>query len=457
MSLNEFINEVRASIREDIIVTGEEMHAFSRDWWTLLMLRELLGHVIDKPPLVLRPVSLDELRGIVKIANKHGICLVPFGGGSSVVGGSYHSSCVVVDMKGLNKIIDFNEEDLTITVEAGAKVADIEGWLNERGYTLDFHPQSFNLLTIGGAIAHGATGSHSLSNIEELVLSMEILLSNGDMITVGPGNYVRASWPDLRRLFIGSDGTLGIVVKATLKVKPLANHYIDKAYIFMSMKDAISFAKDFVVKLPGPWRIVIHDEDSSRLMIGEDRNIALVRFRGYYGEIVAAEANTADGMAKVHGGVEVEQEFVRKWRVVFSREYENQLMQLVNSGLWVETIDMATTWSRLLKLYLSIKEGLKGIDGVVYVLPRITHVYLNGASLYTVVVFKQDEEVYWRIWQEAFEVAHSVGATITHHHGTGLLKRGFVKEEMKGQLNILKLIKGLLDSKNILNPGKLLE
>ncbi|MGC8543949.1 MAG: FAD-binding oxidoreductase, partial [Vulcanisaeta sp.] len=156
-----FINEVKNALGNNIFVSDNEVSAFSRDWWSLLILRELRGSVIEKPPVVIRPSNMDELGTIIRLANKYGICLVPFGGGSSVVGGSYHSGCVVIDMGKLNKIIDFNEEDLIITVEAGAKVINVEKWLNERGYTLDFHPQSFNLLTVGGAIGHGSTGSHS--------------------------------------------------------------------------------------------------------------------------------------------------------------------------------------------------------------------------------------------------------------------------------------------------------
>jgi alkyldihydroxyacetonephosphate synthase len=457
VELVKFLKDIEELLGKDNVISeGHGLSMFRRDWWSILMLREALGHSLDSPPAVIRPGSINDAINVVKLANKYGICLVPYGGGSSVVGGAYHNGCVVIDMSRLNKILDFSEEDLTITVEAGAKMINVEKWLNERGYTLDYHPQSFQLLTVGGAIGHGSTGSHSASNIEELVLSMDILLPNGDPVSVGPGTYVRVSWPDMRRLFIGSEGALGIVVRATLRVKPLANYYVDRAFVFNNIVSAIKFARDMAIRLPGPYRVVIHDKDSSKLMIGEDMFVALIRIRRHDEELVNAEASIVSKLARHHGGSEVSQDLVKRWRIVFAKDYESQLMQLVNQGLWVETIDTATTWSRLPGLYAGIKGELKEVDGVIYVLPRITHIYLNGASLYSVVVLRQDENTYWRIWHKTFEITSKVGATITHHHGTGLLKRDYVKLEMNQQWELLRKIKDVLDVKMIMNPGKIL-
>ncbi|TRM73767.1 alkyldihydroxyacetonephosphate synthase, partial [Sulfolobus sp. A20-N-F8] len=146
----------------------KDVEGYRRDWTPLLALEEYLGKDIGKPIAVLKVSNNDQISEIVKLANKYKVCLVPFSGGSSVVGGAYHNKdCVVLDLSDLNKVIEFNEEDLTVTVEAGIKIKDLESWLNNKGYTLDYHPQSFYLATIGGAIAHKGSGSHSSSNIEE--------------------------------------------------------------------------------------------------------------------------------------------------------------------------------------------------------------------------------------------------------------------------------------------------
>ncbi len=457
MDLSNFLREIEELIgRNNVIREGHELSVFRRDWWSLLMLRETLGHGLNLPPAIVRPVDVKDVIGVVKLANKYGVCLVPYGGGSSVVGGAYHDDCVVIDMGRLNRILEFSGEDLTITVEAGAKVVDVERWLNERGYTLDYHPQSFQLLTIGGAIAHGGTGSHSMSNIDELVLAFDVVLPSGELITIGPGRFVRVSWPDLRGLFMGSDGALGIIVRAMLRVRPLANYYVDLAYVFKDLEDAVRFARDLVINVPGPHRVVIHDRDSSRLMVGEDGVIALIRARWHNEDLVNTVSGVVNNLAINHSAASAEPGLIRRWRDAFARSYESQLIMLTQSGLWVDTIDMATTWSRLVRLHDELVSRLKSIDGVYQVLSRITHLYLNGASLYSVVVFRQDEDVYWRVWREAFNVASGVGATISHHHGTGLLKREFVKAEMGSQWNLLRSIKELLDRDNTMNRGKLI-
>ncbi|WP_188602517.1 FAD-binding oxidoreductase [Vulcanisaeta souniana] len=457
MDLSNFLREIEELIGRDSIVREDhESSTFGRDWWSLLMLREVLGHGLNPPPAIIRPKNVNDVIDVVKLANKYGVCLVPYGGGSSVVGGAYHDGCVVVDMSRLNRILEFNEEDLTITVEAGAKVIDVERWLNERGYTLDYHPQSLQLLTIGGAIAHGGTGSHSMSNIDELTLALDVVLPNGELMTIGPGKFIRTSWPNLKGLFIGSDGALGIIVRAMLRVRPLANYYVDLAYVFKGIEGAVRFARDLVINVPGPHRIVIHDRESGRFMVGEDGVIALIRIRWYNEDLVNAVNKIINNLAIKHSAVSVETELVRRWRDAFARGYESQLITIAQSGLWVDTIDMATTWSKLVRLYNELVGRLGSIDGVYHVLSRITHLYLNGASLYSVIVFKQDEDIYWRIWKEAFNVTSSVGATISHHHGTGLLKRDFVKIEMGNQWNLLKSIKELLDANNIMNRSKLI-
>jgi alkyldihydroxyacetonephosphate synthase len=363
---------------------------------------------------------------------------------------------VIIDLGRLCRIIELNEEDLTVTVEAGVKISELESWLNSRGYTLDYHPQSFHLATVGGAIAHRGTGSHSFSNIENLVLSLEVVLPSGDYLRVGPGTSVRTSMgPDLRQLFIGSEGTLGIVVKATLRIQPLANSALDRAYVFGDVKQALGFLREFTVRLPPPHRVVVHDEESSAYMLGEPRVIALVRFRRHDESLVRVEADLADSLAKASGGSSAEPSLVRQWRQVFARGYESQLLRLINSGLWMDTLDAAATWSRLPRIHGELRERLHSIDGFVGVLSRFTHPYVNGASMYSVMVFKGDRELYWRAWEEAARVVINNGGTVSHHHGVGLLKKRWLRME-RSDVELLSALKRLIDDRGIMNPNKLI-
>jgi len=313
------------------------------------------------------------------------------------------------------------------------------------------------LATIGGAIAHKGSGSHSSSNIENLILWMEVLLPNGEIVSLGPNNAVRTSMiPDLMRIFIGSEGTLGIITKVKLRVFPLANLHTDLAFNFDSFETSLNFARELALRLPPPHRVVIHDKDSSMFILNVPYNIALIRIRGYDEELISAQEKVIKKIAKDYGASEAEGDLLKVWREVFARKYEEQLLKLTSLGLWSDTLDLAGSWSVLRKIYNELKKTLLQVEGVKNVLSRITHLYTNGASLYNVVIMKQDEGTLIRVWETAANVTISNGGTISHHHGVGLLKRNWVEDEAGKQLELLKSIKKLLDKKGLLNPRKLI-
>ncbi|TRM99339.1 alkyldihydroxyacetonephosphate synthase, partial [Sulfolobus sp. F1] len=379
--------------------------------------------------------------------------------GSSVVGGAYHNKdCVVLDLSDLNKVIEFNEEDLTVTVEAGIKIKDLESWLNNKGYTLDYHPQSFYLATIGGAIAHKGSGSHSSSNIEELVLWLEVILPNGEKIEVGPNKSIRNSMgPELMHLFIGSEGRLGIITKAKLRVKPLANYYKDLAFYFDTFEDAIRFAREYTIHVHPPYRAVIHDNESGSYMLGLPYSISLIRLREYDQELVNAEESIVKKIARSYNGKEGEPELVKKWREVFAKKYEEQLLYLVTQGYWNDTLDLAISWSELPKMYRELRKSIMSLSGVYNVLSRLSHLYMNGSSLYVVVIFKQDPELLEKIWETTAKVVLKYGGTISHHHGVGFLKKKWIGEEKKDEIRLFNIIRNYLDENGVMNKGKLID
>ncbi|MEM0173585.1 MAG: FAD-binding oxidoreductase [Sulfolobaceae archaeon] len=449
--MQEFIREVQRQLPNCIL---NEVDKYKRDWTPLLLLEEYLGKDLGKPPLVLSPSTTEEVSMILELANKYQVCIVPYGGGSSVVGGAYHNNCVVLDLSRLNRIIDFNEEDLTVTVEAGIKIKDLEDWLNKRGYTLDYHPQSFYLATVGGAIAHKGSGSHSSSNIENLVLWLEVVLPDGRIIKVG--SPIRTSMsPDLVRVFIGSEGTLGVITKAKLRIFPLAPYYTDLSFLFSNFHDAVRFTREYVLRTSPPYRIVVHDKDSSMMMLNLPYNIALIRIRGYDEDFVSVQEKIIRRISVKYNAVEGDRNLIKTWREVFARKYEEQMIKITSEGMWSDTLDLGANWSIMSKLYDTLKESLRSIKGVRDVLSRITHVYTNGASLYNVVIMEQDPELLRRVWEVTARIVIQLGGTISHHHGVGILKKNWVREELGDQYELLILFKGILDKRKIMNPDKL--
>ncbi|AHC51478.1 alkyldihydroxyacetonephosphate synthase [Sulfolobus acidocaldarius SUSAZ] len=452
--LNEFLEKVS----DQGILVLNDSEGFKRDWTPLLALREFLGQTIGKPSAVIKPKSVEEIAKVIKLANNYNACVVPYAGGSSVVGGAYHNSCTILDLSELNKVLELNEDDLTVTVEAGIKIKDLEDKLNSKGYTLDYHPQSFFLATIGGAIAHKGSGSHSSSNIEELLLWIEVVLPNGEIVRIGPDKSVRNSMgPGMLSLFIGSEGTLGVITKAKLKIKPLANYHKDLAFYFNSIDDAIKFAKEYTVRLPPPYRVVVHDSESANYMLGLPYFISLVRVRGYDQELVDVEERLIKNIALKYGGKEGEKETVRKWRDVFARNYEANFLSLVQSGYFTDTLDLAGSWSIIPKIYKELRENLYSINGVKSVLSRFTHLYTNGTCLYVMVILRQDPEVLLKVWETAAKVVIKWGGTTSHHHGVGFLKKPWILREKEDEVRLYKMFKLLLDSKGIMNPGKLVD
>jgi FAD/FMN-containing dehydrogenases len=193
--------------------------------------------------------------------------------------------------------------------------------------------------------------------------------------------------------------------------------------------------------------VVIHDKDSSMFILNVPYNIALIRIRGYDEELISAQEKVIKKIAKDYGASEAEGDLLKVWREVFARKYEEQLLKLTSLGLWSDTLDLAGSWSVLRKIYNELKKTLLQVEGVKNVLSRITHLYTNGASLYNVVIMKQDEGTLIRVWETTANVTISNGGTISHHHGVGLLKRNWVEDEAGKQLELLKSIKKLLDKK----------
>jgi alkyldihydroxyacetonephosphate synthase len=159
MGFEGFIAEARRLLGDRVYVEGDIIDRYSRDWWPLAILLEKMGLWGFRAKAVLFPESVEEVSGLVRLAGEHGVCIIPYGGGSSVTGAaSPREGCVILSLSRLNRILEFSEEDLIVTVEAGALLREVELWLNERGYTLRYTPQSFDIASVGGSIATGGVG-----------------------------------------------------------------------------------------------------------------------------------------------------------------------------------------------------------------------------------------------------------------------------------------------------------
>ncbi len=442
--------------RDKVITSDEVLRKYSRDFWPLLLMREqIFSEELPKPLAVVIPESVNDISLVLKAINEGGdlVPVVVYGGGSSVTGASYGAGSIIIDMTRLNRIIDVNTYDSLITVEAGAKLRDVESKLNEIGYSLRHIPQSFNYATIGGLIATMSSGQFSTlyGNIEDIVINMEVVLPNGDVTWLRSSNAPRASTgPSLKYLFIGSEGMLGVITKAVLRIVPLPTSTIYGAYEFNSLEQGVEALRELMMRRVVPAVARLYDESEASLRFGLNKPLLIISFEGYYDDLVQALWRRANEIAKSHGGSYLGTKYFEDWlRTRFNVEEEIEMVK--KYGLWFDTIEVSTTWSRTIPLYRDFRDSLLKTNGVLGVMAHISHLYINGACIYFTILFKPDVDTYWEIWNKAMEATLRNGGSISHHHGVGIVRSRWLKYELGNALNVLRSIKRALDSRGMLN------
>ena len=455
MGLEDFVRDITGSLGDDILLRDIEKH--SRDMWPLAMLLEKLGSWRARPSAVLAPRSVDEISYIVRKAGEHGVCLIPHGGGSSVTGASApRNGCVLLTLSRMRRVLDFNHEDLIVTVEAGLLLSELEEWLNSRGYTVRHIPQSLHIASVGGCIATLCSGQYSTGygGIEDIVINLEVVLPSGDVVWARSTNTPRSSMgPDIKRIFIGSEGSLGIITKAVLRVIPIPRYRIEASFEIPSFEKGLSAVRELIASGLTPALARLSDETESLIRFGREKPVLLLAYESNYSDVLETVWRRAREVVEKTGGEYAGEEPYRRW--VSSRfNYQEDMRLLDAMGLWFETLDVAATWSKLTRVNNNIKRALEGLEEKPVVMAHASHFYITGASLYYTILYKKDPEAYWNIVETFMKAAAEAGATLSHHHGVGILKRKWITIDPGASSTILNKIKRTLDPRNTLNPEK---
>ena len=418
---------------------------------TLLLLRE--EYDLPKPLAVVSPRSIDEVIGVVEASLKTGGCIVPRCGGSSVTGAVFpHKCCIILDLGKLNKIVEFSEEDQVVQVESGVKIIDLEEWLNKRGYMLGFRPQSEKLACIGGAISCLGSGAYrpGIGNIEDSLLWVDVVTPYGILTRLGSRSNPRGfSGPDLKRLFLGSEGGLGVIVAAGFRVRELPEDTRRLSYTFPSFEKALDFARK-LVQWVDPILLRIEDSDEARFYYGIDSTVALIEIAGP-ARVLDVIASEVDSIAQQHSGKRIEELVTRWWEHRLS--YNESIELVFSAGFAFDTIDIAATWSKLPRIWRKIRENLLGEKLAYMVMSHVSHFYVNGGVLYFVVVFEREIEKYWAVWSRVVDIVSREGGSIVHHHGYGVLRSRWIEKELgRKQLDILCRVKESLDIRRVFTP-----
>jgi alkyldihydroxyacetonephosphate synthase len=443
------------------------------------------------PDGVARPENVDEVQEILKFSADHEVAVIPYGGGTSVVGHlavpQSERAVLSLSLERLNRLIRLDSDNMLATFEAGVRGPEIEQQLNARGLTLGHYPQSFEYSTLGGWVITRSSGQQSrhFGRIEQLFAGGEVITAGG--VLDFPPFPASAAGPDLRQMLLGSEGRIGVLTSVTVKVSHLPEK--DDVYgIFFPTWEHGQHAVKAIAGADIPFsmiRLSSPIETATNLALaGHERQISILlrylRLRGLTeqnacmcligftgsGRITKAARGDALAIVRRNKGISVGKAMGNAWKKNrFRSAYlRNTLWDL---GYAVDTLETAITWDKVTATMQSIEKSITGAlaarDERVHVFTHLSHVYPTGSSIYTTLVFRLSErpqatlEAWKSVKQSASRTIVKAGGTISHQHGVGTDHRQYLEAE-KGTLGIstLKKVFDHLDPGQQMNPGKLI-
>jgi alkyldihydroxyacetonephosphate synthase len=421
---------------------------------------------IDLPDFIVWPRSAEQVSQVLRVANVHKAPVTPYCGGAGVQGAAVPLyGGIVLDVKKLDKILNIDETNLTVTVQSGVIGQNLEWALNAKGYTYAHIPQSSYCSGIGGFLAGHSAGvlSTKYGKIVHMVLGMEVVLPDGKIIRTRAVPQ-SAAGPNLNHLFIGSEGTLGVITEATLTIHPLPDVRHFHSYLFKDLHTAIEAARKIMRQGLVPSTLRISDETESKESYKRDGSFMTISFDGFK-ELVDLEEREMMKLAEAEQG-----EYLGAepgdwwWGHRFSSVYPKDQGSPLDMGRHTFTvgnvIESAGSFTYLEAINAEMRQAVLKIPGTTF-MAHFSHWYKTGGMMYPYVVnsgSKCDEEMvdrYFQLHRAAVSTIHRLGGTMTHHHGVGLTLRGFMRDEFGAGFETLQSIKRALDPNNIMNPGKL--
>jgi alkyldihydroxyacetonephosphate synthase len=475
----------RALAGGELLTNGEARlrRAAGRSYPDLVRLRT--GAIEHAPDAVALPADRAEVAAVLAACADAGVAVVPYGGGSSVVGGldavaDGHRAVLSLDLNRLRRV-DLDRTSLTATLGPGLRGPEAEAALGELGTTLGHFPQSYEQATIGGYAATRSAGqaSSGYGRFDEMVTAIELTAPAGVVRTLETPHT--AAGPALRELVLGSEGTLGVITDVTCRVHPEAELSRYEGWIAEDFTAGREILRELAQRDEMPDTLRLSDEEETRISLelagadgwrrrALDAYLGLRRRRGgclivcgWEGEREAVRRRRllAARRLRAGGAAPLGQSAGRSWmRGRFEGPYLRD--ELLGLGVFVETLETAHTWSRLDELYRAVGGALKRALGPrSIVMCHLSHAYADGASLYFTffAAARAGEEIeQWRAAKTAAcEAIVSAGGTITHHHAVGRDHAPYMRAEV-GELGLeaLRAVKQRLDPAGVMNPGKLL-
>lgn len=456
---------------DGVVTDPSEIACAQVDVWWITRYEISQGDRLPRCQALVFPHTTAEVAAVVRLCNDRGVPVIPRGGGAGDAGGVIAvRGGIIVDTKRMDRILELNERSLTVRVQPGVIQAHLEEWLNRRGLTMNHFPASINASTVGGFIGTNGTGvlSSKYGKMTDMVHQLEVVLPTGSVFRSLPVNR-HSSGPDLSRLFVGAEGTLGIVTEALLKVHPLPEKRTFVCLIFADLGHGIEAGRQVMVSGLRPSVMRFWDEtDTEHILKGqyglEDHGCFFLAGFDGPARVVDAESSLARETFVSGGGREIDDRQALAWWNDRLKSYYPPLDYVCEPWMTAVT-DTVAPYEAIERVYAAMKsaveDGFRDHGAVFHA--HFSHWYDWGTSFYPTFLVKhvpaeRDDalHLYWSLIDACGRAAINNGGALNEHHGIGM-RWGHLMKEAYGEesFRLLEAIKRAVDPNGVMNPGKL--
>jgi len=437
-----------------------DLISYSHDYWPISLHWLMEGKVPALPDIVVFPESTEDVVKILEFAYNEDIPVYAYGGGTGVLGGTVPEyGGIVIDLKRLRHI-KINANDLIVEVGSGTNGMILEQYLNKHGFTLGHFPQSLYGSTVGGWISTKAIGQFSTKygGIEDMLLGLEVVIPPGRVLNFKP-NPRAAVGPDLKKLFIESEGMFGIITNAYLKIWPYPEKRVLLSFVSNSLEDSLDSVKNILQRGAKPAVVRIYDKVETLKWFYMEK-----KAKGKYGTILIIEGDSVlvDAEEKIIREEFSEATFTGEAPAKYWLEKRfsvKELSEFAPLGFVIDTIEVVAPWSKAAKLYYDVIEAMRSAEGTLLAYAHASHFYPQGVCWYFIFgglpKNRSPEEYYREIWSATMEATLRNGGAISHHHGIGRMRAEWIRRDLGDVYEFFEKIKRCIDEKSILNKGNM--
>jgi FAD/FMN-containing dehydrogenase len=414
---------------------------------------------IRTPLCAVRPRSTEEVQRVVQFANQEKIALVPFGGGSGLMGGALSiQPCVAVDLRGLDRILDIDTAARSARVQAGIVLEALDQRLNDAGFILGHDPWTVPVATVGGAISTNSVGYRAgiYGSMGEQVLGLEAVLPNGELLRTRPISKHSAGL-QLNSLLIGGEGCFGIITEASIRIFPQPAARLFLGYLFSSFESGYAAVQQMFAERLRPALLDFGDDEDKH----ESGALLYLVFEGNQ-DLVIAERSLAAKICSAHQGKELtaaEPEQFWRERHQIARQFarnRRRRRERGRDGIYRDWIHVALPASKVLAYRRAAQEiirrrGIRLQESGLWVQPELFSMRLGadeGVTSNARLILEETVE-------ELLRLAQRMDGSMEYTHGVGIKLAPLMAEEHGYGIEVMRQIKRVLDPNNVLNPGKL--